>query len=82
MNFFVFDQDARQIVIAKDFWIFLATWLPLTVITGLIYVLIVLFDAWWKGKPFRLFQRPNKGRRHHSSEEAGQNELDVVGKVG
>ncbi|PWY91787.1 hypothetical protein BO94DRAFT_533242 [Aspergillus sclerotioniger CBS 115572] len=60
MNFFVFDNDARQIVIAKDFWVFLATWLPLTMVTGLIYVLIVWFDAWWKRKPFRLFQRPEK----------------------
>lgn len=60
MNFFVFDEDLRQIVIAKDFWVFLATWLPLTMVTGLIYVLIVWFDAWWKRKPFRFFQRPGK----------------------
>ncbi|PWY64183.1 hypothetical protein BO83DRAFT_146261 [Aspergillus eucalypticola CBS 122712] len=60
MNFFVFDEDLRQIVIAKDFWVFLATWIPLTLITGLIYVLIVWFDAWWKRKPFRFFQRPGK----------------------
>ncbi|OJJ77544.1 hypothetical protein ASPBRDRAFT_112523 [Aspergillus brasiliensis CBS 101740] len=60
MNFFVFDEDLRQIVIAKDFWVFLATWLPLTLVTGLIYVLIVWFDAWWKRKPFRFFQRPGK----------------------
>ncbi|GKZ53938.1 hypothetical protein AnigIFM49718_008723 [Aspergillus niger] len=60
MNFFVFDEDSRQIVIAKDFWVFLATWLPLTLVTGLIYVLIVWFDAWWKRKPFRFFERPGK----------------------
>lgn len=41
MNFFLFDQDRRRIVIADDFWVFLATWLPLTVITGAIYVVIV-----------------------------------------
>lgn len=63
MNFFVFDTDARQIVIAHDFWIFIATWLPLTLATGLIYVLIVWFDAWWKRKPFRLFQRPVRATR-------------------
>ncbi|GLB02242.1 hypothetical protein AtubIFM57258_003584 [Aspergillus tubingensis] len=60
MNFFIFDEDLRQIVIAKDFWVFLATWLPLTLVTGLIYVLIVWFDAWWKRKPFRFFRRPGK----------------------
>ncbi|PYI31514.1 hypothetical protein BP00DRAFT_343708, partial [Aspergillus indologenus CBS 114.80] len=60
MNFFVFDTDARQIVIAHDFWVFIATWLPLTLATGLVYVLIVWFDAWWKRKPFNLFARPAK----------------------
>ncbi|PYI20671.1 hypothetical protein BO99DRAFT_456176 [Aspergillus violaceofuscus CBS 115571] len=63
MNFFVFDTDARQIVIAHDFWIFIATWLPLTLATGLVYVLIVWFDAWWKRKPFRLFERPVRATR-------------------
>ncbi|PYH92926.1 hypothetical protein BO71DRAFT_431468 [Aspergillus ellipticus CBS 707.79] len=60
MNFFDFDDNARKITIAKDFWVFLATWLPLTMVTGLIYVWIMWFDAWWKRKPFRLFQRPKK----------------------
>ncbi|PYI11466.1 hypothetical protein BO78DRAFT_413930 [Aspergillus sclerotiicarbonarius CBS 121057] len=71
MNFFDFNDESRQIVIAKDFWVFLATWLPLTMATGLIYVLIVWFDAWWKRKPFRLFQRPGK-------ESMSQSETRVV----
>jgi Mg2+ and Co2+ transporter CorA len=41
MNFFYFDQERGKIVIAEDFWIFLASWLPLTLITAAIYVVIV-----------------------------------------
>jgi len=52
MNFFVFDTVSATITIAHDFWIFVATWLPLTFITGAIYVLTLFFDARRKGKPF------------------------------
>ncbi|BCS04314.1 uncharacterized protein AKAW2_80115A [Aspergillus luchuensis] len=76
MNFFVFDEDLRQIVIAKDFWVFLATWLPLTLVTGLIYVLIVWFDAWWKRKPFRFFQRPGKEDMSESEMQVGKEFAD------
>jgi len=38
MNFFSFDQDAREIAIAKDFWMFIAIWIGLTIATGFIYV--------------------------------------------
>jgi len=37
MNFFVFNTNTNTITIAGDFWVFVATWLPLTLITGLIY---------------------------------------------
>ncbi|KUJ15959.1 uncharacterized protein LY89DRAFT_587507 [Mollisia scopiformis] len=51
-NFFVFDQNAYQITIAHDFWIFIATWLPLTFITGALYIAVLWFDARRKGKQF------------------------------
>jgi hypothetical protein len=40
MNLFVFDDDTRRLRISPDFWIFIALWLPLTLITGGIYVFI------------------------------------------
>jgi hypothetical protein len=45
MNFFVFDGQSRSIEIGSDFWIFIVTWLPLTMITAVIYALVV-----WNGK--------------------------------
>jgi len=42
MNFFHFDPKARRIVIAGDFWIYLATWLPLTLVTIALYSLMRL----------------------------------------
>ena len=42
MNFFGFDSTSRSIVIGDDFWIFIATWLPLTFITAAV-VFIVRF---------------------------------------
>jgi hypothetical protein len=45
MNFFGFDAIKKQIVMGEDFWIFIATWLPLTFLTGAIY-LFVLFLGW------------------------------------
>ncbi|KAK3290168.1 uncharacterized protein B0H64DRAFT_436912 [Chaetomium fimeti] len=43
MNFFVFDTEARKIVIAHDFWIFVLAWLGLSFLTGLIFLY-----TWWK----------------------------------
>jgi len=45
MNFFGFDAIKKQITIGDDFWIFIATWLPLTFLTAAIY-LFVLFLGW------------------------------------
>jgi hypothetical protein len=59
MNFFVFN-DGGELTIANNFWIFIVTWLPATMATMLFYVLIVRFDAWWKGRPFTMFKRPKK----------------------
>jgi hypothetical protein len=53
MNFFLFDPKSRQLVISPDFWMFIATWLPLTLLTGGIYVLILYIDARLKRKVFR-----------------------------
>lgn len=51
MNFFVFDTNAQGLVMGDNFWIFTATWLPLTAITVAVYVLTLWFDARRKGKP-------------------------------
>ncbi|TLD24526.1 hypothetical protein E2P81_ATG11862 [Venturia nashicola] len=48
MNFFGFDSKTRQITIGNDFWIFIAAWLPLTLMTGAIYLLVVLWS--WRDK--------------------------------
>lgn len=37
MNFFVFNQQTMRIKVADDFWIYVATWLPLTILTILGY---------------------------------------------
>lgn len=47
MNFFDFDSKSRQLAIGDNFWIFIATWLPLTFVTAAIYIL-VLFLSWRK----------------------------------
>jgi len=53
MNFFLFDQETKKLQVSPDFWIFVATWIPLTLITGGIYMLILFFDSRIKRKPFR-----------------------------
>lgn len=42
MNLFAFDQTTRRFVVAKDFWIYIVTWIPLTLLTFLGYGLLVL----------------------------------------
>ena len=42
MNFFTFDGEARRINISDDFWKFVVTWIPLTLLTFLGYGLIML----------------------------------------
>jgi hypothetical protein len=53
MNFFLFDPVSKRLKISPDFWIFIATWLPLIFITGGIYVLILYLDSKLKRKTFR-----------------------------
>ncbi|KAF2705205.1 hypothetical protein K504DRAFT_506155 [Pleomassaria siparia CBS 279.74] len=53
MNFFLFDEESNKLRISPDFWIFLATWLPLTLFTGCIYMLILYMDSRVKHKRFR-----------------------------
>ena len=40
MNLFVFDASTRQIVIAKDFWVFVVIFLPLTAVTLFAWTLL------------------------------------------
>ena len=42
MNLFVFNQQTMRIMIADDFWIYIATWIPLTLLTFVGYGLLVL----------------------------------------
>jgi len=51
MNFFAFDSTSQSIAIGTNFWIFVATWLPLTAITVAVYILTLWFVARRKGKP-------------------------------
>ncbi|KAF1846865.1 uncharacterized protein K460DRAFT_49333 [Cucurbitaria berberidis CBS 394.84] len=53
MNFFLFNPISKQLEISPDFWIFIATWLPLIFITGAVYVLILYLDSKLKRKTFR-----------------------------
>ncbi|KAH7398546.1 hypothetical protein BKA66DRAFT_407987 [Pyrenochaeta sp. MPI-SDFR-AT-0127] len=43
MNFFAFDDLSGRLKISPDFWIFSASWLPLSVVTGASYVFIQYF---------------------------------------
>lgn len=53
MNFFGFDSERMEITIGHDFWIFIATWLPLTLLTGAIYLLVLVLSGRKKnGKQF------------------------------
>jgi hypothetical protein len=64
MNFFVFDPVKRNIRIAGDFWIFIATWLPLALLTGALYQLVMWLDrrAKAKGKVGLFGRSIDKGR--------------------
>ncbi|QDS67852.1 hypothetical protein FKW77_007579 [Venturia effusa] len=44
MNFFGFDTKTRQITIGNDFWIFIATWLPLTLMTVAVYLFVLFLN--------------------------------------
>ena len=37
MNLFAFDMDDHRFMIAADFWIYVATWIPLTLFTYMAY---------------------------------------------
>lgn len=42
MNFFTFNQKTMRIAVAEDLWIYVATWLPLTLLTLVGYGVVVL----------------------------------------
>lgn len=44
MNFFTFDTDQNRIIVADNFWLFLTSWLPLTLLTGGIYLALTWFN--------------------------------------
>jgi len=59
MNFFLYDQNSRTIDIAADFWIFLLTWLGLSLITGGIYIV-------WSVSMRNTTPKPDKKRERNS----------------
>jgi hypothetical protein len=76
MNFFVFNTDTNTIEISGDFWIFIATWLPLTFLTGLAYSLWYWYPSrrnsmiWRLGKKWQGFfnsQIAGAGRKTRGS---------------
>ncbi|ORY60026.1 uncharacterized protein BCR38DRAFT_488219 [Pseudomassariella vexata] len=48
MNFFDFDAAASRITITEDFWIFVAFWATLTLLTGALFYLTYLRNSWRK----------------------------------
>ncbi|KAL7627289.1 hypothetical protein AAE478_001478 [Parahypoxylon ruwenzoriense] len=50
MNFFVFDEQGRQIVISRDFWVFVVVWAVLTLFTAGMFYLTYLRNSSKKGK--------------------------------
>lgn len=75
MNFFVFNPVQKRIVIAHDFWIFIATWLPLTLLTAGLYVLIVWLDARSNGKEVRWLWKIKKSNVAQAHTEAADSKL-------
>jgi hypothetical protein len=41
MNLFVFDQKTRHVVIARDFWIYVAFLVPLTLLTFVVWRILL-----------------------------------------
>ncbi|CAN9443153.1 unnamed protein product [Alternaria alternata] len=53
MNLVLFNPVSKRLQVSPDFWIFIATWIPLIVMTGAIYFLILYLDSIIKRKQFR-----------------------------
>ena len=45
MNLFMFDQHSKRIVMAENFWIYAATWIPLTLLTIFVYGVCLFWKA-------------------------------------
>ena len=41
MNAFSFDIELKKLVMAKNFWVVVVTWIPVTLLTGLGYIFVV-----------------------------------------
>ncbi|KAF3037231.1 hypothetical protein E8E12_005570 [Didymella heteroderae] len=62
MNLFVFEDDTKKLRVSPDFWIFIVLWLPLTLITGGIYVFIKS-----RPKSKRIVAAENGQRQRHGN---------------
>lgn len=73
MNLFLFNPVSKRLQVSPDFWIFIATWLPLIVMTGAVYVFILYIDSRIKRKPFRWpFQGKPRSNYTTSCSEKGK----------
>ncbi|KAH7134921.1 hypothetical protein B0J11DRAFT_424563 [Dendryphion nanum] len=52
MNFFLLNPESKRFQISPDFWIFVITWIPLTLVTGGMYVLFLYLHAKRQGQQF------------------------------
>lgn len=71
MNLFLFNPVSKKLQVSPDFWIFIATWIPLIVMTGAIYFLILYLDSRIKRKPFQwpLQMKPHSKKTGSCSEK-------------
>ena len=56
MNFFGFNPKTGRIAIATDFWIYIATWIPFTLLTFLGYRILEVYHELNDPKGFRRVQ--------------------------
>lgn len=68
MNLFLFDQSTKKLIIADDFWIYVATWLLLTLVTFLGYqVMVRLHKPHAEGGWHRRRNKEPKSQAHDSA---------------
>ena len=46
MNLFLYSPTSRSLIIAKNFWLYFATWLPLTALTVICYLLMKAYHKY------------------------------------
>ena len=68
MNLFLFDQPTKKLIIADDFWIYVVTWLLLTLVTFLGYqVMARLHKPHAEGGWHRHRNKKSKSQAHDSA---------------